>query len=47
VRRGSPDIVLVDKAAKPWLLKEPVIVRAMADYRPALATEQTEIWVRR
>ena len=47
VKRNSPDIVLVDRDSKSWLLREPVIVRAMRPYRPAIAAKDTEVWVRK
>ncbi len=47
VRLGSPDIVLVDRDSKSWLLGEPVIARAMQPYRPAIAAKDTEVWVRK
>jgi hypothetical protein len=47
VKRNSPDIVLVDRDSKSWLLREPVIVRAMQPYRPAIAAKDTEVWVRK
>ena len=46
VARHSPDVVLVDKKSKEWLMGEPVIARAMAAYRPAANTSKTEIWLR-
>jgi hypothetical protein len=47
VRRDSPDVVLVDRASKRWLMGEQLIRQAMAAYRPAASTRETEIWVRR
>lgn len=46
VARHSPDVVLVDKPSKAWLLGEPVIARAMEKYRPVASTAKTEIWLR-
>ena len=47
VRRNSPDVVLVHRASKRWLMREQSIRQAMAAYRPAATTKETEIWVRR
>jgi len=47
VRRGSPDVVLVYRPSKNWLMREKSIREAMAAYRPAATTKETEIWVRR
>jgi hypothetical protein len=47
VRRTSPDVVLVHRASKRWLMREQPIRLAMAAYRRAASTEETEIWVRR
>jgi hypothetical protein len=47
VQLHSPDIVLVHHASKRWLMGDPTIERAMADYRPAADTDETEVWVRR
>lgn len=47
VRHNSPDIVLVYRASKRWLMGERPIRDAMAAYRPAVTTGETEIWVRR
>jgi len=47
VRRSSPDVVLVFRASKQWLMGEKIIRQAMTAYRPAASTEETEIWVRR
>jgi len=47
VRHNSPDIVLVYRASKRWLMRERPIREAMVAYRPALTTQETEIWVRR
>lgn len=47
VQRHSPDVVLVYRPSKRWLMREQPIRQAMSHYRPAAATEETEIWVRR
>lgn len=47
VARNNPDVVLVDRPTKEWLMAEPVIARAMTPYRFAAITKTTEIWVRR
>lgn len=47
VARHSPDVVLVHRPSKKWLLGEPAIVRAMQPYERAASTRETEIWVRR
>lgn len=47
VKRNSPDIVLVDRESKSWLLADPVIARAMQPYRQAIAAKDTEVWVRK
>ena len=47
VEKNSPDVVLVHRASKRWLMREQPIRRAMAAYRPAASTKETEIWVRR
>lgn len=47
VRRNSPDVVLVHRASKRWLMREQPVRAAMADYRPVASTKETEIWVRR
>ena len=47
VTRNSPDVVLVHRASKRWLMREQPILQAMTAYRPAAATKETEIWVRR
>lgn len=47
VARRSPDVVLVSKYSKPWLMAEPAIARAMANYRPVAQAGDTEIWVKR
>jgi hypothetical protein len=47
VAAHSPDVVLVSRAAKKSLMREPSIAAAMSPYRPAAVTKDTEIWVRR
>src|SRR6187551_2816678 len=47
VRLHSPDVILVHRASKRWLMREPSIRQAMTDYRPAADTEETEVWVRK
>ena len=47
VRLHSPDVILLHRASKRWLMREPSIRQAMTDYRPAADTEETEVWVRK
>jgi hypothetical protein len=47
VAAHSPDVVLVSRAAKKSLMREPSIAAAMSPYRPAAVTKDTEVWVRR
>ena len=47
VERHSPDVVLVLKPSKSWLMSEPSIARTMRDYRFEASAGDTEIWVRR
>jgi hypothetical protein len=47
VQRHSPDLILVNRASKEWLMGEPGIVPAMQAYRLAESTEETEIWIAR
>lgn len=47
VARRSPDVVLVDRSSKAWMIAEPAVAAAMAGYKPAARTKETEIWVRR
>jgi hypothetical protein len=47
VERHRPDVVLVNKPTKSWLMNEPVIARAMSAYRLEAGTDDTEIWLRR
>jgi hypothetical protein len=47
VARHSPDVVLVLKASKSWLMAEPSIARTMRDYRFEASAGDTEIWVSR
>jgi hypothetical protein len=46
VRRHSPEVVLIYRPSKRWLMREQPIRQAMRQYRPAAATGDTEIWVR-
>jgi len=47
VQRHSPDVVLVFRPSKAWLLREPAVARAMSPYAPAARAGDTEVWVRR
>ena len=47
VESHQPDVVLVETASKPWLMREPAIARTMAAYRPDGRADEVEIWVRR
>lgn len=47
VRRHSPDVVLVYRPSKAWLMREPAVVQAMSPYAPAARAGDTEVWVRR
>ena len=47
VFRKSPDVVLVHRASRRWLMREQAIRQAMTAYRPAASTKETEVWVRR
>ena len=47
VAQQSPDVVLVLKGSKSWLMAEPSIARTMRDYRFAASAGDTEIWVPR
>ena len=47
VERHSPDVVLVLKPSKSWLMAEPSVARTMRDYRFETSAGDTEIWVRR
>ena len=47
VERGQPDVVLVETASKPWLMREPAVARTMAGYAPEGRTAEVEVWVRR
>lgn len=44
--RNSPDIVLVDRDDKAWLMREPEIARAMRGYAPRSRAGEIEVWVR-
>jgi hypothetical protein len=47
VRINSPDVVLVERSSKKWLMREPVIAQTMRRYRLAATAGGDEIWVRR
>jgi len=48
VRRGQPDIVLVDTRPQlTWLRTEPQVLSTMRPYRPAARVGSIQIWVRR
>jgi hypothetical protein len=47
VSQHSPDVVLVDKPSKTWLMREPAIARTMSAYGPAANAGDTEVWIRR
>jgi hypothetical protein len=47
VQRHVPDVVLVHKPTKSWLMSEPVIARAMQAYRFEAGASDTEVWLRR
>jgi hypothetical protein len=46
VARNSPDVVLVDREDKTWLMREPEIARAMRGYVPRSRAGEIEVWVR-
>jgi hypothetical protein len=46
VALNSPDVVLVDRRDKAWLMREPQIARAMLGYGPRARSGDIEIWVR-
>jgi len=46
VARNSPDVVLVDREDKVWLMREPEIARAMQGYAPRSREGEIEVWVR-
>lgn len=47
VGRHSPEVILVDRGSKKWLMREPAVASTMRAYRRAAITKETEIWVRR
>jgi len=47
VRKGRPDLILVDRPEKRWLMQEPEIRDAMAAFRPVAREGDTELWLRR
>lgn len=47
VQRGRPDVILVDRPEKRWLMREPEIRDAMAAFRPVARQGDTELWLRR
>lgn len=47
VQRSAPDVILVNVSAKPWLMAEPAIARAMSAYRFEAGANDTQIWIRR
>jgi hypothetical protein len=46
VATRTPDVVLVDRQAKDWLMAEPAIGNVMRGYRFADRVGDTEIWIR-
>jgi len=46
VARDSPDVILVDRRDKAWLMREPQIAGAMGQYFPRSRAGDIEIWVR-
>lgn len=47
VKRHSPDLILVDRKSREWLMGEPEIAPVMKAYRLAESTKNTEIWLSR
>lgn len=47
VARNSPDVILVDREDKAWLLREPAIAAAMHGYVARKRVGDIEVWVRR
>lgn len=47
VQRHVPDVILVHRPTKSWLISEPGIARAMSAYRLEAGANDTEIWLRR
>ena len=46
VAGNSPDVVLVDRKDKAWLMREPQIAQAMRGYSPRSRAGDIEVWVR-
>ena len=46
VARNVPDVILVEREDKSWLMRQPEIAVTMHGYRPAKRVGDTEIWVR-
>lgn len=46
VAHNSPDVILVDRRDKAWLMREPQIARAMGGYVPRSRAADIEVWVR-
>lgn len=47
VTRNTPDVILVDRTDKDWLMREPEITAAMRGYVPRSRVGDIEIWVRK
>jgi hypothetical protein len=47
VQRHEPDVVLVHRPTKSWLMQEPAIGEAMSAYRFEAGAGDTEVWLRR
>lgn len=47
VKRGKPDLILVDRPETRWLMREAEIRDAMAAFRPVARQGDTELWLRR
>lgn len=45
IARNSPDVILVDREDKAWLMREPEIAGAMRDYVPSKRVGNIEVWV--
>jgi hypothetical protein len=46
VALNSPDVILVDRRDKAWLMREPQIAQAMHGYGPRARAGNIEVWVR-
>jgi hypothetical protein len=46
VARNAPDVILVDRRDKAWLVREPQIAQAMRGYEPRSRAGDIEVWVR-